>query len=513
MSNSLRIVILFIGFAARASAQTPCHARVRELADPSARTQLSGLESRSPGVRDVMADGVGCDTTPLPARQRRLPLRIVAPVARVTYLGGVPDTRAGEGAWMGVGLNAFARVGFALDRGWFHATVAPELWVAQNQQFNFFADTSANRSPFSSNLYLPPYSIDLPTRFGAGVVTGANLGQSALWIATHDVEFGLSSSSQSWGPGVRGHLLLSANAQGIPRLFVRTQHPVNTLIGSWSGSAFVGTLTESPFFDNNPANNLRTIKGFNLAWSPDSTGSFVLGLEHAAMRTGALYSRGTRRLTGPTDQLNALYGRIQSPADGLRAWFEVARADTLATLRQFVRIPYQGLAYLVGLQTAIRRSSGTLLLTGEAADLEQYTDIRGQPTQDFYTSADIPQGWTQRGVLLGDGIGPGGNSQWVSLDWITPARSLGFFVERVRWNEDAFIRQYLPYLNRHDVTMRVGIRGGTVYRGQEVNLEVSGGRRLNYLFQNGSYLPGYNTVDVTLSEVRVSITPLVNRSR
>ena len=116
-------------------------------------------------------------------------------------------------------------------------------------------------------------------------------------------------------------------------------------------------------------------------------------------------------------------------------------------------------------------------------------------------------------MLLGDGIGPGGNSQWVSLDWVTPTRSVGFFVERVRWNEDAFIRQYLPYLNRHDVTMRVGIRGGTVYRGQEVNVELSGGKRINYLFQNGSYIPGFNTVDVTLSELRVSITPLVNRSR
>ncbi len=513
MSTPFRFATLFVGLAASASAQTPCRAGVRELANPTARSQVSLIQWGAPGVNDVMADGVVCDaSTPSPGHERRA-LRLVPPTARIAYLGGVPDTRAAEGEWMGVGLNAFARAGVAFDRGVFHAAFAPELWVAQNEQFNFFADTSAGRSPFSSNLYLPPYSIDLPTRFGAGTVTGANLGQSALWIATHGLEFGVSSSSQSWGPGVRGHLLLSTNAQGIPRLFVRTQNPVNTVIGSWSGSAFVGTLTESPFFDNNPANNLRTIKAFNLAWSPDSTGTFVLGLEHASMRTGALYARGTRRLTGPTDQMNGLYGRIQSPADGLRAWFEVARADTLPTLRQFLRIPYQGLAYLVGLQTAIHKSSGTLLLTGEAADLEQYTDIRGQPTQDFYTSSDIPQGWTQRGMLLGDGIGPGGNSQWVSLDWVAPARSLGFFVERVRWNEDAFTRQYLPYLNRHDVTMRVGLRGGTVYRGQQVSLEVSGGRRLNYLFQNGSYIPGFHTVDVTLSEVRVSITPLVNRSR
>jgi hypothetical protein len=255
------------------------------------------------------------------------------------------------------------------------------------------------------------------------------------------------------------------------------------------------------------------MRGFNLAWSPDSTGDFAVGLAHASMRTGSPYSHGVRKLHGPSDQMNSLYARVQAPSDGLRAWFEVARADTLASLRQFVRVPYQGLSYLVGISQAIQLHSSSLLLSAEAADLEQYTDVRGTPTQDFYTSRDIPQGWTQRGVLLGDGIGPGGNSQYVALDWVGATRSAGFFVERVRWNEDAFLRQYLPYLNRHDVTMRLGVRGGTTYRDQEVNVELSAGKRINYLFQNGSYFPGYNTVDVTLSQLRVSVTPFVNPSR
>ncbi|HEU4990665.1 MAG TPA: capsule assembly Wzi family protein [Gemmatimonadaceae bacterium] len=513
MSNSLRIATLLSALATVASAQTPCHARARELAFPSPRTQLAWVRSAAPGVSDVMADGAVCDTTALSPTERHHPLRLAAPTVRVSYLGGVPDTRTGEGQWTGVGLNAFARIGLAFDRGFFHVTLAPEIWVAQNERFNFFADTATGRSPFSSNWYLPPYSIDLPSRFGAAAVTGANLGQSAAWIGTHDVEFGVSSSSQAWGPGVRGHLLLSANAAGIPRLFVRTQQPINTWIGSWSGTAFVGTLTESPFFDSNPSNNLRTMRGFNLAWSPDSTGGFVVGLAHASMRTGSLYSHGARKLRGPSDQMNSVYARVQAPSDGLRAWAEVARADTLASLRQFVRVPYQGLSYLVGISQAVQLHSSSLLLSAEVADLEQYTDIRGTPTQDFYTSSDIPQGWTQRGVLLGDGIGPGGNSQYVALDWIGPVRSAGFFVERVRWNEDAFLRQYLPYLNRHDVTIRAGVRGGTIYHDQEVNVELSAGKRMNYLFQNGDYLPGINTVDVTLTELRFSIVPFAGRSR
>ncbi len=111
---------------------------------------------------------------------------------------------------------------------------------------------------------------------------------------------------------------------------------------------------------------------------------------------------------------------MQAPDDGLRAWVEIGGAGALPGMRQFMTVPYQGITYRFGAERAIAMHGGTLLLTGEAADLEQPTDIRGQATQDFYTSSDIPQGWTQRGQILGDGIGPGGQSQWFAVDWVTP---------------------------------------------------------------------------------------------
>ncbi|HEY5219830.1 MAG TPA: hypothetical protein VIJ16_08470, partial [Gemmatimonadaceae bacterium] len=501
MPLSLRLAIVLGTIASVASAQTPCHAGVRELSDPTARAQLAELAPHTSSSHDVMADGAGCTKDSLTVGDLRFPLRLIAPVVRLDYSNGVPDSRNDGEMWEGLGVNALVRVGFVFDQGIVHATVAPDVWYAQNRTFNFFRDTSGSRSPFSSNWYLPPYSIDLPTRFGASSVIGASLGQSSLWATVHDADIGISNSSQAWGPGVRGQLLLSADAPGIPRVFVRTNHPIDTRAGAWSGTAFVGTLTESPFFDNNPANDLRTLSAWTLNWSPTDSSSTVIGVAHASMRTGSIFGGAGHKLTGPSDQMNSVYARVKAPDDGLRAWVEIARAGGLPGMHQFLTVPYQGIAYLVGAERAAKFRGGTLLLTGEAADLEQPTDIRGQPTQDFYTSNDIPQGWTQRGQLLGDGIGPGANSQWVSLDWVTPTRSTGVFVERVRWNEDAFLRQYLPFLNRHDVTMRVGIRGGTVYRGQQITVELSGGRRLNYLFQNGTYIPGLNTEDVTVTEL------------
>jgi len=494
-----------------ASAQTPCGARVRELADPTARAQLSEMHSRGASVADVIADGAECgrDTAHTPLTSHAL--HVLSPMVSVQSAGGVPDSRNEGGVWAGLGLTAFTRFGATFDRGMFHAVLAPEFWYAQNTNFNFYPGADGARSQFASNWYTPPYSIDLPTRFGESPLANASLGQSALWVSEGGADLGVSNSSQSWGPGIRGHLLLGPDAPGIPRVFVRTNHPIVTRTGAWSGTAFVGTLTESPFFDHNPANDLRTLTAWTIGWSPSAASGTSIGIAHASMRTGSLFGGSAHKLTGPSDQINTLYARAQAPDNGVRAWVEIGRAGALPSFRQFMTIPYQGITYLFGLEQAIKTNAGTLLLTGEAADLEQPTDIRGQPTQDFYTSNDIPQGWTQRGQLLGDGIGPGGQSQWFSIDWVTPSGSAGAFIERVRWNEDAFLRQYLPFPNRHDVTVRAGIRGGVLLRGQELHVELSSGRRLDYLFQNGSYIQDFQTVDVNVTQFRVSVTPFAER--
>ena len=69
----------------------------------------------------------------------------------------------------------------------------------------------------------------------------------------------------------------------------------------------------------------------------------------------------------------------------------------------------------------------------------------------------------------------------------------------------------LPYPNRHDVTIRGGLRGGLVLYGNEIAVEASIGHRLNYLFQNTTFIPGYRTVDLAVPALRFAITPLVSR--
>ena len=123
-----------------------------------------------------------------------------------------------------------------------------------------------------------------------------------------------------------------------------------------------------------------------------------------------------KKIHGPAQQINEIYAQFRDPLSGIRAWAEVGRAGRLPKDRQFFAIPYQGLVYVVGADRALVSRRGTVFISFEAANLEQPTDIRGASKQDFYTSADIPQGWSQRGQPLGYSTGPGSNSQWLSVD-------------------------------------------------------------------------------------------------
>jgi hypothetical protein len=497
-----------------ARAQAVCWAATRDIAALSPRSRLADMSLPGQPFRDVIADGTGCALRPeqLIGAYANIAgvdinLSIQPLTVRGSILGGLPDARDNGPSWTGRGANAFARTGVSLDVGHVHFIGAPQVWYAQNTAFDVMPSTIPSRSPFASPWYGPPFSIDLPSRLGVKPITELDPGESSAWINAGPVDAGVSTSTQQWGPGERGNLILGPDAPGIPRIFLRTAHAIDTPIGSFGATAFVGTLTASRFFLTDSANQLRSLTAWNVAWSPGDSSTFVAGVAHATMQLGARFDGSSQPLRGPKDGINEVYFQFRDPRTGIRAWTEIGHQGGISGVRQLVTIPYQGLAYIVGLDRAILRRSNVLLLSAEATDLEQPTDIRGVTAQDFYTSSDIAAGWTQRGMLLGYPTGPGSQEQWLSGDWIANRWSAGVFAERVRWNEDALFRQYLPYPNRHDVTVRAGVRGGIVVFDTELALEASIGKRLNYLFQDDMFIPGYRTVDVSVPQLRFTLTP------
>jgi len=142
--------------------------------------------------------------------------------------------------------------------------------------------------------------------------------------------------------------------------------------------------------------------------------------------------------------------------------------------------------YTVGMQAAGHVQGDALLrFQGEVSFLDQTPPSRAGDTLTFYTSRAVPQGYTQRGQLIGASIGPGGSSQFVALDYMPRSWDVGIFAQRIRWDEDVYYIQPTGFAYfSHDVTALAGVRGTLRLAGATLHAEYSVAARVNFLFQN-----------------------------
>ena len=406
-----------------------------------------------------------------------------------------------------------------LERYGFHVAIVPELALSSNRPFDHEASRDTSRSSFASPFHSQfGGSLDLPKRFGADSYYEISAGASAAFFETHGVAAGWSAAPQQWGPGQRGSLMIGAASQGIPRVFIRSAQPFATKLGVFDAVAFLGTATESRYFDLNSANDYRSLSAAALSWAPSNGSMFVGGIARGVMRTtdnaipdAARFGDVFSRAGSDKDEMISAFARVGRNTDALSGWVEVARNRPGFGLRSFLTLPYDAMSYVVGMRGATAVGNGRLVVLFEAANLEQGEDVKGREPRDFYTGQAAVQGWTQRGRPIGHWVGPGGQSQYLSVDWVKSKIRFGMFAERVRRDEDALFREYLAYPNRHDVQTELGARAAIAWQGFEVALDGSVGRRINFEFQNAEYLPTLRTVDVNTPRLRLSITPLSQR--
>ncbi len=212
---------------------------------------------------------------------------------------------------------------------------------------------------------------------------------------------------------------------------------------------------------------------------------------------------------GRSDQLFSLFGRWVFPASGFEMYGEWARQEGFGSVRELITAPEATAGYTAGLQwVAPGARAGRLRLQGEITNLEQNDAVRNRAQSSFYTSANVPQGYTNRGRVMGAAIGPGSSAQWVAADYLRRDWRLGVFAARTRTDEDALERIYTRNPRGHDVQGVAGLRAGGRVRGWEVAGEYSFGRRLNWLFQNTARaFDDFDAVDVNVSSFVLSVSP------
>jgi hypothetical protein len=471
-------------------------------------TPLAGASLR------LGSDARGCDAR----------WSLVAPSGNVTWNSRLPLERNEGGVWSARGLTLHGAGGLRAECGRVRLVIVPDGWIAQNRAFAHLSSPSSGRSSFVHPFYGGrEASLDMPIRFGTSAQIVAQLGQSFVDADLGAVSVTAGAQSQWWGPGMRNALVMSNHAASIPALALRTTQPLRTRAGTIEGHWMVGALTESPYFDYDVANDLRSLSGLVVTLSPAFDSTLTLGaarvvyapISAATAVPGRFFdpvtSWGDRRTDGePSDQITSLFLRWLFPAAGAEAYAEWARAVLPNSLRELLLDPQYGQGYTLGAQWL---STPDSLATAWRAQVEvtmneQPRFTPGEPPA-FYVSATGGHGYTQRGRVVGALIGPGGNAQFLGVDRRARNWSAGVTLGRTRWNNEQYYRRPTAVLGfAHDVSMYTGLRGwyrlGNTYLSAEVVRE----KRMNYLFQ--SAVGGYGedrTFDVRNTSFRLSITP------
>jgi hypothetical protein len=175
---------------------------------------------------------------------------------------------------------------------------------------------------------------------------------------------------------------------------------------------------------------------------------------------------------------------------------------------------------VLGLQwlgDSVSLTRGRLRVQAEASFLQQSSTFQFRPIGSWYTSAATGHGYTQQGQVIGAGIGPGSSSQWIAIDHLTSSWSVGGYVNRIRWLEDARSQAFvgLPVGNgwcEHDVSLLGGLRGTSSSRFGTVSVDYSTGWRYNIFFNHDRTSCPFNQgKDVRNKSLSMSFAPAALR--
>jgi hypothetical protein len=416
-----------------------------------------------------------------------------------TWNSAIPFSVNDGARWAGRGLSSTVRAGIRMRWGPVHANLVPEIVGVQNALFQIVPSPSDSLQPFANPWHSFNHTIDAPLRFGSQPFTAIDPGQSSVEVRHRGAALGVGSENLWWGAGLRSGIVMSNNAAGIPQVYLRTVSPLRTNVGSWEGRALLGVLSESRFFDDDPGNDHRTLSGAVATLRPRFDSNLVVGASRVVFASLSRLRSAPSHLadfamTLPSDgadEISALFGQWAFPRSGLAINWEWARLR-LPSFRELLVAPQHTQGYTLGLQWVgpVHDSSTLLRFQSEFTMLEQLIPVSRQETITFYPSRRVPQGYTQRGQIIGSATGPGSSSQFIATDLLRRTWDAGVVLGRIRWENDAYYFQPVGISYRtHDVSVFAGLRGGATWHGVTTHAELTAQRRLDYLFQTS--LSGY----------------------
>jgi hypothetical protein len=413
------------------------------------------------------------------------------------------------------GLQTLLTAGIYAEYGPLTIQFKPEVVLAANTAFDTF--NKDHYDVIVARYYDVYNNIDLPARFGNDGITKAYWGQSSIRLNYKALSLGLSTENLWWGPGIRNSLLMSNTAPGFKHITFNTLKPITSPIGSFEGQIIAGRLENSGYGVLEPEREYfseplfvpkydkwRYLAGLVLTWQPKWIPGLFVGLTHSSQSYGDdLNSFGdylpffsSKSQAAPSeainkkDQRNSYFMRWLWPEEKVELYFEFGRNNYSGSLSDLALEPSVSRAYIFGVRKLFPfglKKDENLMVGVEVTQMQENDISKVINLDSWYTNKNIRQGYTNRGEVLGAGIGPGANMQSVELSWVKGFKRLGIQIERLVHNNDFYYYAYMDSKDyrRHWTDLSFAVSGEWNFKNFIFNAKLLGIKSLNYQW----YLP------------------------
>jgi hypothetical protein len=408
------------------------------------------------------------------------------------------------------GYQAQLSAGFFASLGWLSIQLQPELVWAENSNFEEFP--KAHTDSIWKEYYVFLNSIDNPERFGKGSYSKLLPGQSSIRLNYKKVSLGLSTENLWWGPGIRNSLMMSDNAPGFAHITFNSTAPVKTFIGHFEWQIIGGRLKNSNILPSDTArtyedqllylpkqNTDRFINAMVITWQPKWVKGLFLGFSRSFYQysdnvpnnlNGYLPVFSTFFKGGTTDdvsigrdQMLSLYFRWLLAKENAEVYAEFGRNDHSQNSTDLALEPEHSRAYLIGMKKLFKNGRNKdVEIMMELANLQSPSTATIRALQPWYAHYQVRHGYTNRGQVLGSGIGPGGNGQTLGISWLNGIQKLGVFFERFLHNNDFYYQAFGPMKNydSHWVDLSINATKSWRYKQFLISANLAMVRSLNY---------------------------------
>ncbi len=400
----------------------------------------------------------------------KLQIKILPIVNKLQYVGDHPYDWNDGAMIPAKGWQQYLNAGVNLKWKQFEVQIAPEFVAAQNLGFEGFSE---NLDPVHWRDYYRFYNfIEQPERFGTEQYSTFFFGQSFLKYNFKNTTISLSTANKWWGPTKRNALILSNNAGGFPHISLTNKKPVQTNIGVFNYEFVWGLLKNGRWQPPQPTKTYRGNKlyvpkpdtsrmfqGLNINYTPKWFKNLTVGVSQSFVQytnqiAGLMQFIPVKNIVHrlPDDLpnkpivLTAFNFNYQLPAANATIYGEFGWNLNRTSFRNWLIQPDKGMASVLGFSKTFPTTKNHYWeFLAELTNLqlqtraEQFT-ISAPPS--WYLGADVVQGYTHNGQILGAGIGPGATSQSIELNWRKAKNRIGLSAERRLHNNDFYVYSF-----------------------------------------------------------------------